>query len=112
MDFITDLNYYLVLTSFLINKKEQKTFDDKISKLSIKTQQNINAAKNSFNRFCQEYYDGRTIDEIFNELRTLKEDEQTQAINEMFQSWMTGNTKTGHYIDKTVHIKNQTCLFS
>jgi hypothetical protein len=46
------------MTSFLIKKQNQKTFDEKILKLSIKTRQNILASINSFSRFCEEYYEG------------------------------------------------------
>jgi len=63
------------MTSFLVEKKNLKSFEDKVSKLSIRTRQNIEASKNSFNRFCQDYYDGRTIDDIFRELKTLKSSE-------------------------------------
>jgi integrase len=79
----------------LISKNQQKSFEEKISKLSVKTQQNINAAKNSFNRFCQEYYDGRTMDDIFKELKTIKEEEQTHAIKDMLQSWIDWQYQNG-----------------
>jgi hypothetical protein len=48
MDFITDLNYYLVLTSLLIIKKESKTFEDKLVK---HTQDNVNVSIRSFDKF-------------------------------------------------------------
>jgi hypothetical protein len=70
------------MTSFLVKKKQLKTFEEKISKLSVRTQQNITAASNSFDRFCQSYYDGRTIEDIFRELNTLKDDEQTQSLQD------------------------------
>ena len=76
------------MTSFLVEKKNLKSFEDKVSKLSIRTRQNIEASKNSFNRFCQDYYDGRTIDDIFRELKTLKGEEQTEAIKDTLQSWI------------------------
>ena len=41
MNFITDLNYYLVLTSLLIIKKESKTFEDKLAK---HTQDNVSSS--------------------------------------------------------------------
>ena len=76
------------MTSFLVEKKNQRSFEDKVSKLSIKTRQNIKASKNSFDRFCQEHYDGRTIDDIFRELKTLKNEEQTEAIRDILQNWI------------------------
>ncbi|MCE9653251.1 MAG: tyrosine-type recombinase/integrase [Nitrosarchaeum sp.] len=76
------------MTSFLVEKKNQKSFAEKTEKLSIKTRQNIEASKNSLDRFCQDYYDGRTLDDIFRELQTLKGDKQTQAVREVLQSWI------------------------
>jgi hypothetical protein len=42
----------------LIKNKTEKTFEDKISKLSRKTQESIKATNRSFDRFCKEYYCG------------------------------------------------------
>ncbi|EPA04437.1 site-specific integrase [Candidatus Nitrosarchaeum limnium] len=83
------------MTSFLVEKKNRKSFEDKVSKLSIKTRQNIEASKNSFNRFCQDYYDGRTIDDIFKELGTLNGQEQTEAIRDTLQSWIDWQYQNG-----------------
>lgn len=74
------------MTSFLIEKQNQKTFDGKISKISIKTRQNILASINSFFRSCEEYYDGRSPDNIFKEVKTINTDEQTQAIKNILQN--------------------------
>ena len=76
------------MTSFLIEKQNKKTFDEKISKLSIKTRQNIIASINSFSRFCEEYYEGRSPDNIFKEVKTLKIDEQGQAVKNILQNWI------------------------
>ncbi len=54
------------MSSFLIKEKTKKSFEDKISKLARKTQDNIKASKKSFDRFCPECYDGRNSEEIFN----------------------------------------------
>jgi nucleosome binding factor SPN SPT16 subunit len=48
------------MSSFLIKNKTEKTFEEKISKLSRKTQKSIKAANKSFGRFCKEYYNGKT----------------------------------------------------
>jgi hypothetical protein len=76
------------MTSFLIEKHNQKTFDEKISKLSIKICQNILASINSFSRFCEEYYDDRSSDNIFKEVKTLKAEEQSQAVRNILQNWI------------------------
>lgn len=63
------------MSSFLLKNKEKKTFEEKIRKLSRKTQDNIRAANNSFGKFCNEYYDNRVSEQIFEELSLLKENE-------------------------------------
>jgi len=76
------------MSSFLIKEKTKKSFEDKISKLARKTQANINASKKSFERFCHECYDDRSSEEIFNELKILKEKDQTEALREVLQNWI------------------------
>ncbi len=83
------------MSSFLIKKKQMKSFEDKISKLAKKTQGNIYASENSFNRFCLEFYDGRKSDEIFAELNILKEKEQHEAVREVLQSWIDWQYNNG-----------------
>ena len=83
------------MNSFLITKKATKSFEDKISKLSRKTKENINAAKNSFNRFCLEYYDSRTAKDIFNELNILKPQEQPDALRDVLQNWIDWQYNNG-----------------
>ena len=76
------------MESFLDTKKESKTFEEKIKKLSIKTRANIKASRHSFEKFCNEYYDGRKADEIFAELRLHKGDEQNEALRDVLQNWI------------------------
>ncbi|MDH3766011.1 MAG: hypothetical protein OER82_09405, partial [Nitrosopumilus sp.] len=76
------------MTSFLVEKNTKRSFSEKIAKLAVKTQQNINASRKSFSRVCIEYYDGRSENDIFAELKTLKGNEQTQAIQDVLQSWI------------------------
>jgi len=76
------------MSTFLIKEKTKKSFEDKISKLARKTQDNIHASKKSFERFCPECYDGRNSEEIFNELKILKEKDQTEALREVLQNWI------------------------
>jgi len=76
------------MTSFLVEKTTKRSFNEKISKLAVKTQQNISVARNSFAGFCIEYYDGRSENDIFAELKTLKGNKQTQAIRDVLQSWI------------------------
>jgi len=76
------------MSSFLITKKNKKSFEDKISRLSRKTQESIMASSRSFNRFCLDYYDNRTSQDIFDELNLLKGKEQVEALREVLQSWI------------------------
>ena len=76
------------MSSFLLKKKEKKTFEEKIRKLSRKTQESIRAVNNSFGRFCIDHYDSRLSEEIFEELSMLKGSEQLEASSEVLQSWI------------------------
>ena len=76
------------MSSFLIKEKTKKSFEDKISKLSRHTQDNIKTSMKSFDRFCSEFYDGRNSEEIFAELNVLKKNEQPEAIREVLQNWI------------------------
>jgi hypothetical protein len=60
------------MTSFLVEKTTKRSFSEKITKFAVKTQQNINASRNSFAGLCADYYDGRSENDIFAELKTLK----------------------------------------
>ncbi len=93
--FIGDKLSILGMVSFLVKKSESKTFNEKISKLSIRTRQNIKAAENSFNKFCKENYDKRPSQDIFDELNTFKDDEQTTRIRDVIQDWIDWQYQQG-----------------
>ena len=83
------------MSSFLIKSKTEKTFEDKISRLSRKTQENIKAANRSFDRFCQAYYNEKTSEDIFEELNILKDKEHIHALREVLQSWIDWQYQNG-----------------
>ena len=83
------------MSSFLIKQKTKKSFEDKISKLALKTRANIYASENSFKRFCLEFYDGRNSKEIFSELNLLKDKEQIEALREVLQNWIDWQYSNG-----------------
>jgi len=83
------------LESFLKTKQQTKTFEEKISKLSKKTRDNINASRHSFEKFCIEYYDGRKADEIFEELCLHKGNDQIEALRGVLQNWIDWQYKNG-----------------
>ena len=101
------------MTSFLVEKKASKSFEEKIAKLAVKTRQNINAAKNSFSKFCYEYYDGRSEKAIFEELKVFDQDERNQAVRDVLQAWIDWQytndsltTSVKQYISKIKRILN------
>jgi len=51
------------MNSFLIKEKLKKSFEDKISKLSGHTPNDIETSMKSFDRFCSEFYDGRNSEQ-------------------------------------------------
>jgi len=79
------------MSSFLVKKKQQKTFQERISKKAVTTQNTIKTAIRTFERFCYENYEGRKPDEIFDELRTFKDHEQTDAVFNILQDWIDWN---------------------
>jgi len=83
------------MESFLNTKRQTKTFEEKIAKLSSKTRANIHASRHSFEKFCSEYYDGRKVDEIFAELRLQKDNEQVEAISNVLQNWIDWQYQNG-----------------
>jgi len=76
------------MSSFLITKKNKKSFEEKIDKLAEKTQNNIHAANKSFDKFCLDFYDSRSSQDIFGELNTLKDKEQLDALRDVLQNWI------------------------
>ena len=79
------------MSSFLLKKKQEKTFEQKIANRSKRTREIFETVQKSFNIFCQEYYEGRTSKEIFEELRILDETERLDAIFDILQNWIDWN---------------------
>ena len=86
------------MSSFLLKKNVKKTFEERISKLSRKTQENVLSARRSFEKFCMGFdeYDGRTGKEIFEELNVLKNSERTEAIRMILQNWIDWQYENGN----------------
>ncbi|MCA9828649.1 MAG: site-specific integrase, partial [Nitrosopumilus sp.] len=81
--------------SFLTKNMKSKTFEEKLTKLSSSTVKNINIAIRSFDTFCKSEYDGRTKEEIIEEVKALKED-QNRVFRDVLQSWIDWMYKNGH----------------
>jgi len=76
------------MSSFLLKKKRLKTWDEKLANKSNRTKNGYASVIRSFDKFCSEFYDTRTKDEIFDELSTLNGDEKTIATADLIQNWI------------------------
>jgi len=86
--------------SFLLNKKLLKTWDEKLANKSKRTQDGYASVIRAFDNFCNESYNKRTKDEIFDELSVLKGDEKTIATADLIQNWI--NWHYSHGVKTTV----------
>ena len=64
------------MSSFLLQKKQNQTFNEKIANRSKRTREIFETVQKSFNQFCMQQYENRTSTEIFTELHTLQNQEQ------------------------------------
>ena len=74
------------MSSFLIESKQKKTLEDKISTRSLRTQEIFKTTQKSFETFCNEYYEGRTSDDLFDELLKIPKNEQNDVVFDIFQN--------------------------
>jgi len=93
MGFNTTCRHNMIMTSFLLEKENTVTFDEKISKYSKNMQHSIYATKKLFDKFIIEQYDGRKSDEIFKELNSLNDKDQTKAVRKILQNWINWQYK-------------------
>lgn len=86
------------MTSFLINKHDQKSYEEKISTSPSSTQRNKKYAIKLFDGFVSEKH-GRTSNEVIEELHQLREKENQetyeQSLYGMLQEWINWNQKNG-----------------
>ncbi|KER05707.1 integrase family protein [Marine Group I thaumarchaeote SCGC AAA799-E16] len=83
------------MSSFLLKKKRLKTWDEKLSNKSQRTKDGYASVIKSFEKFCSEYYGGRTKDDIFDELSVLKDAEKTLATVDLIQNWINWHYSHG-----------------
>lgn len=81
------------MSSFLVKKTTEKTFQERIANRSKRTQEIFETVLKSFDQFCMGYYEGRHSKDIFDELKVLSEKEQTDAIIDILQNWIDWNYK-------------------
>ena len=80
------------MQSFLLKTKTKNSFLNGILTLKQSTRNNYLASLHRFEQFCQSSYDGRTIDEIILELKTMSIDNRDEAyfgLLQDFVNWMT-----------------------
>ncbi len=93
------------MTSFLITKKDNKSYEEKLSSAPESTKRNKAYAVQVFEKFCQEKYEKHS-DEIIKEIIRIKQDqteEYENALYGMLQEWINWNKKRkiGSYTIRT-----------
>ena len=93
------------MTSFLITKKDNKSYEEKLSSAPESTKRNKAYAVQVFERFCQERYE-KCSEEIINEIIRIKQDqpkEYENALYDVLQEWINWNKKRkiGSYTIRT-----------
>ena len=82
------------MTSFLIETKSYESYEQRISTEPASTQRSKKYAISNFEKFVSETYDGRTVDEIIDELdlvKTKNEQGLEDSLYDMLQAWINWN---------------------
>jgi len=86
------------MSSFLEKKRDGTSFDDLLSTAPESTQKNKRYAVSLFEKFIDESYAGRTLDDVITELRLLKT-QDTQIYEDslygLLQDWINWNQSNG-----------------
>ena len=103
------------MTSFLITKKDKKSYEDKIASSPEGTKRNKQYAVKSFERFTHEKYresSTKVIEEI-NRLRKEDPEEHEDALYGMLQEWINWNKGNGlgNYTIRTMFSNLRKYLF-
>lgn len=93
------------MTSFLITKKDNKSYEEKLSSAPESTKRNKAYAVQVFERFCQEKYE-KCSEEIIKEIIKIKQDQSEEyenALYDVLQEWINWNKKReiGSYTIRT-----------
>ena len=94
------------MTSFLTETKSYESYEQQISTEPEATQAAKKYAISNFRRFVSEIYDGRSIDEIVDELFLLKtgnEEEFEDSLYGMLQKWINWNERK-HISPSTISV--------
>jgi len=85
------------MSSFLTKKKNKESYWQKINTEPKGTQRNKRYAIDNFTWFVQETYDGKTVEDIIEELQFVKKnnDEYEEILYDVLQDWINWNEKRG-----------------
>ena len=85
------------MTSFLITKRDNKSYDEKLSASPESTKRNKILAVKTFERFCQDKYE-KSSNEIIEEVIKIKQnqtEEYENALYGLLQEWINWNKQRG-----------------
>jgi len=97
------------MSSFLLKKKTKNSFLEGIQTLQYSTRENYLASLNQFEKFCKKFYENRTIQEILEEIKSLKPEQRDDAFLGMLQdfvNWMIKSTLSNTTIHQYYQIVN------
>jgi len=87
------------MTSFLSKKQSERTYEEKLATIPAATRRNKMYAVKVFTDFVEENYDHRTVEEVIEELKLLKNTQEQEtydaALYGMLQDWVNWNEKRG-----------------
>jgi integrase len=79
------------MQSFLLKRKTKKSFMEGIMTLKYSTRENYQAALHRFEQFCDHNYEGRTIEEIIQEVKSIPSKDRDDAyfgVLQEFVNWL------------------------
>lgn len=95
------------MQSFLLKKKTKSSFLEGIQTLEYSTRTNYLATLKQFEKFCNSNYDKKNIQDIVDEIKSLKQEEKDEAfigVLQDFVNWMTKSTLANTTIQKYFQI--------
>ena len=97
------------MQSFLLKRKNKKSFLEGIQTLQYSTKENYIAALNQFEKFCKSNYENRNMQEITEELKSLKDqrDDALIGLLQDFVNWLTNRNLS----NTTIHQYYQIVIY-
>jgi len=97
------------MQSFLLKRKNKKSFLEGIQTLQYSTRENYIASLNQFEKFCKNNYNNRNMQEITEELKSLKDqrDDAFIGLLQDFINWLTNRNLS----NTTIHQYYQIVIY-